>query len=193
MPESEPSPAMRLLLDIERDDDSRAEALLELLGSELHAIAAGYLHHERANHTLQPTALVNEAYLRLIDSTVVRSEDKGRFMSVAARAMRRVLIDSARARKAQHRGSGEWERVTLHPELASASVEDVDVLVLDEALEKFAGIDERAAQVVELRFFCGLSIEETAAALGVSDRTVGNDWFTARCWLGRELGQVIGE
>jgi len=193
MPAPDPSPATRLLLGIEQDDDTRAAALLDLVGGELHAIASGYLRRERANHTLQPTALVNEAYLRLIDSTVVRGEDKRRFMSVAARAMRRVLIDSARARKAQHRGAGDWERVTLHPELVSSDVEDVDVLELDEALEKFAAIDARAAHVVELRFFSGLSIEETAAALGVSDRTVGNDWFTARCWLGRELGLVIGE
>lgn len=193
MPTPDLSPATRLLLDIEREDDSRAVALLELVGDELRAIAAGYLSHERVNHTLQPTALVHEAYLRLIDSTVIQGGDKGRFMSVAARAMRRVLVDSARARKTQRRGGGQWDRVTLHPELVSSGVDDVDVVVLDVALEKFAKVDERAAHVVELRFFSGLSIEETAAALGVSDRTVGNDWFTARCWLGRELGQVIGE
>jgi RNA polymerase sigma-70 factor (ECF subfamily) len=186
MPSPDPPTATRLLLDMQRDDDSKAEALLELVGEELHALAAGYLRRERASHTLQPTALVHEAWLKLIDSTVIASGDRGRFMSVAARAMRRVLIDHARGRNRQRRG-GDWKRVSLAPDLLASEATDVELIDLDDALRKFAERDPRAARVVELRFFAGLSVEEIAELLGVSRSTAYEDWLMARGWLGREL------
>ncbi|RKY20053.1 MAG: RNA polymerase subunit sigma-70 [Planctomycetota bacterium] len=189
MPPSDPNTATRLLLHIERDDGSEAEALLGLVSKELHAIAVSFLKSERANHTLQPTALVHEAYLRLIDSTVIRSGHRGRFMSVAARAMRRVLIDHARRRNRQRRGGGRWQRVSLNPDMLAAGAIEVDLLDLDQALERFAERDPRAARVVELRFFAGLSVEEVAEILGVSRSTAYQDWLMARGWLGRELQQ----
>jgi len=193
MPPSDPHPATRLLLDMERDDDSKAEALLELVGKELHSIAVAFLRKERAGHTLQPTALVNEAYLKLIDSTVIQSGDKGRFMSVAARAMRHVLIDHARGKNRQRRGGGNWRRVSLNPDMLEAGAIDIDLLDLDQALERFAERDPRAARVVELRFFTGLSVEEIAELLGVARRTAYDDWYMAKAWLGRELQRADDE
>jgi len=185
----EPSLATQLLQRSTRDDSSAAE-LLDLVGEELRRLAAGYIRRERAGHTLQPTALVNEAYLKLADSTVLVSGDRARFLAFAARAMRQVLVDFARKRKSASRGGDEWERVTLHPELASESPRgdvDVDLLDLDDALSRFAGLHASAAQVVELRYFGGLTIEETADALGISGRMVRKYWTSARTWLGREL------
>jgi RNA polymerase sigma factor (TIGR02999 family) len=190
MPPPDPHAATRLLLDMERDDDSKAEALLELVGEELHNIASAYLHKERVNHTLQPTALVHEAYLKLIDSTVIQGGDKGRFMSVAARAMRRVLIDHARGKNRQRRGGGDWHRVSLDPDMLAVGAAEVDLLDLDDALSRFAERDPRAAQLVELRFFAGLSVEEIAELLGVARRTAYDDWYMAKAWLGRELQQT---
>ncbi len=182
--------AMQLLHDLGDlgpDEASDSAQLLKLVDEELYAIAEAYLRRERRDHTLQPTALVNEAYMRLVDVTAIRGGDRGRFMSIAARAMRRVLVDYARRRLADKRGGHGWQRVSMHPELMSSDTSDVDILELHEVLERFALIDERASRVVELRFFAGLSIDETAEALGVSDRTVDNDWYMARAWLAREL------
>lgn len=177
----------RKLLDLKGGAAGPEDRLLDLVGEELHAIAGAYLRRERAEHTLQPTALVHEAYLRLVDSTVIRSGDRGRFMSVAARAMRRVLIDFARKRQAGRRGGDCWQRVSLHPEMVSGDRSDLDLIELHELLESFSAVDERASRVVELRFFAGLSVVETAEVLGVTDRTVDNDWYMARAWLAREL------
>jgi RNA polymerase sigma-70 factor (ECF subfamily) len=146
---------------------------------------------ERAGHTLQPTALVHEAYLKLIDSTVIGSGDRNRFLALAARAMRQVLIDFARQRKAGRRGGGDWERVTLHPELVGeASSEEVDLLDLDEALARLAEVHDVAARVVELRYFGGLTLVEAGALLGISDSMVSKYWRTAQAWLRRELGSA---
>jgi len=183
--------ATRLLQQTERDDDSHAADLLQLVGAELRRLAAGYLKRERPGHTLQPTALVHEAYLKLIDSTVIRTGDRERFLAMAAWAMRQVLVDFARRRRTQRRGGDGWERVSLHPEVAvdaGAPSGHVDLLDLDDALTRFAQIHDQAARVVELRYFGGLTIGETAEVLDVSERMVSKYWHLARAWLGRELG-----
>jgi len=141
---------------------------------------------ERAGHTLQPTALVHEAYLRLARETGTEWEDRAHFLAIAATAMRRVLVDHARARGAAKRGGGRtW--VTLHEELAAQAEQSVDVLALDQALTRLSSIDERQGKVVELRFFGGLEIRETALLLKVSEGTVKRDWRHAKAWLRREL------
>lgn len=160
---------------------------MPLVYDELHGLARKYLATERQDHTLQPTALVNEAYLRLIDRRDVDEDDRRRFIRLAAQAMRRVLIDHARGRGVAKRGGGSWKRVTLDGLVAPDACERVDLIALDDALDRLGEKSERMREVVELRYFGGLSIDETAAALGVSDRTVDNDWYVARTWLLREL------
>jgi RNA polymerase sigma factor (TIGR02999 family) len=142
--------------------------------------------HERAGHTLQPTALVNEAYLRLVDIRQIQWQDRAHFFAMSSRLMRRVLVDAARARGYQKRGAGA-QQVSLHEELVKTEERGANVLALDAALEKLAAIDSRKSQVVEMRFFGGLSIEEAAEALDVSVRTVKRDWTMAKLWLLREL------
>ncbi len=157
--------------------------------AELHSLAAKYLAGERPGHTLQPTALVHEAFLRLVGSPGVPA-GRSDFIALAATAMRRVLVDHARARKAAKRG-GDRRRIAL--DAAQAPGEDpgeVDVLALDESLERLAALDPRQARIVELRFFGGLGVEAVASVLGVSARTVEADWRMARAWLRRELGQA---
>lgn len=188
MPTPDRSKTTCLLRDYGDGDESAADRLMPLLWDELRNIAAACLSQERLDHTLQPTALVNEVYLRLVDATVVGPGDRERFLGLAARTMRRVLVDHARRLKAGRRGGGVWQRVTLHPDLAAGKVDTVDVVELNELLDEFSTIDPRAGRVVELRFFGGLSIDETAAVLGVSDRTVDNDWYAARAWLTRAMG-----
>jgi len=186
-----PSLATRLLQH--SDDDSHPAELLELVAVELRRLAARYLSREQGGHTLQPTALVNEAYLKLIDSTVIRTGDRERFLAMAAWAMRQVLVDFARRRRTERRGGKDWERVSLHPEIGldtSPRAGDVDLLDLDDALTRFAQVHDKAARVVELRYFGGLTIGETAGVLGVSNRMVSKHWHLARAWLGRELGSA---
>jgi RNA polymerase sigma-70 factor, ECF subfamily len=170
------------------DGDQRAlDRLTPLVYEELRQQAARYLRRERPGHTLQTTALINEAYLRLIDAKDVRWQSRAHFFAVAANLMRRVLVDHARRRDAAKRG-GSQIRLTLDEGLAVAKDSEVDLLAIDEALDRLAAIDEQQARVVELRFFSGLSVEETAAALGVSAKTVKRDWSVARAWLRREIG-----
>lgn len=163
------------------------ESLLPLVYDELRRIAAGFLRHERRDHTLQPTALVNEAYLRLLGQRSVDWQNRAQFLGIAAQAMRRVLVDHARARAAGKRG-GPQTRVTLDEVHAVSPGEDVDVLALDEALEELAEFDARLARVVELRFFGGLTNPEVAEALGISVATVDRERATAVAWLRRRLG-----
>jgi len=160
--------------------------LASLFYDELRALAAGYLRRERAGHTLQPTALVHEAFLRLVEAENLRDVDRAGFLAMAASAMRRVLVDHARARAAEKRG-GDAERITLDSGLGPVPGPDLDVLALDEALARLAALDERQAKVVELRFFGGLAVEEVADVLGVSKRSVEADWTLARVWLRRAL------
>lgn len=169
-----------------RGDRKAADKLLPLVYDEFRALARHYLAQERLNHTLQPTALVHEAYMKLVDQSRVDWQGKSHFFAVAAQAMRRILVDHARSRQRDKRGGGR-ARVVLDEAVALSPQKDEDVLALDEALEKLAQLDARQARVVELRFFGGMSVEEVAEALGVSKRTVEGDWTFARAWLSREL------
>jgi RNA polymerase sigma factor (TIGR02999 family) len=178
----------RLLDDVSA---GRSEALSELLAyvyGELRRRAASYLRRERAGHTLQPTALVHEAWIRLVDQREVRWQNRAHFFAIAAQAMRRILVDHARSRHRAKRGSGAT-KVTLLEDSARTPERAIDLLALDEALERLARRDPQLARVVELRFFGGLSVEETAEVLGCSASTVKRDWATARAWLHQELGQ----
>jgi len=161
-----------------------------LVYQELRRLAAHYLRGERANHTLQPTALVNEAYLCLAKQDGVRWQNRAHFLAIAANTMRRVLVDYARERGAVKRG-GDRKRVTLRSSIALDD-RDVDILALDEALQKLSGFDPEGARVVELRFFGGLTVEETAEAIGVSPATVKRTWTAAKAWLYRELSARHG-
>lgn len=184
----QPEPAVTELLRAWGAGDAQAgEALVPLLYAELRRQARRALRREGEGHTLQPTALVHEAWLRLDGQHDARWESRTQFLAVAAQAMRRVLVDHARARHALKRGAG-GARVTLGDADRAAEAPDaVDVLALDEALARLAEFDPRKARLVELRYFAGLSIPEAAAALGVSQATVGREWAVARMWLRREL------
>jgi RNA polymerase sigma factor (TIGR02999 family) len=175
-----------LLLAWGQGDPAALDSLMPLVYGELRKVAARHLRGQRVGHTLQTTALVNEAYLRLIDASQVQWQDRAHFFAVAAHFMRRILVDFARSRNYQKRGGGA-QQVSLADALAIAPERGADLLALDEALTRLQALNERQAQVVELRYFGGLSEEETAEALKVSVRTVRRDWNFARVWLHREL------
>lgn len=167
-------------------DTSALEQLIPLVHAELHRLARRQMRHERNGHTLQTTALVNEAYLRLVDITRVQWQDRAHFFAMSARLMRRILVDHARSRRYLKRG-GAAPRVTFDEELAVTAEPGQDLVALDEALQNLARVDPRKGQVVELRYFGGLSVEETAEALQVSPETVMRDWRLAKAWLLREI------
>lgn len=167
-------------------DKSAFDRLIPLVHTELHRLARRYMAGERAGHTLQTSALVNEAYLRLIDITQVHWQNRAHFFAMAARTMRRILVDSARARGNQRRG-GDVVKVALDDALVVGTDRRDDLVALDEALERLGAVYPRQAQVVELRYFGGLTLEETAAALDISTDTVKRDWRFAKLWLLREL------
>lgn len=170
-----------------RDGDPHAAAdLMPLVYMELRALAAVHLRRERSSHTLQPTELVHEAFLKLVDQTHANWKDRSHFFAVAAEAIRRILVDHARARNAAKRRA-PGERITIHAELNSATETGVDLVELDDALGQLSALNRRQAKVVELRFFAGLSVEEAALALGVSEGTVKGDWRMARAWLEEQL------
>ena len=176
------------LLRAWRGGDARAEErLIALLYRELHEMAQRRLRHERRGSTLQTTALVHEAYLRLVDQRRVEWRDRGHFLALAATMMRRVLVDRARARHAGKRGAGE-EAIALTDVVAAGLDATVEVLAVDRALERLAAAYPRPARVVELRFFGGLELAEIGVALEVTERTAQRDWAFARAWLARELG-----
>jgi RNA polymerase sigma factor (TIGR02999 family) len=178
-----PTLCLRALSD---GDRAAAERLFPMVYEELRALAGSFMKRESAGHTLQPTAVVHEAYLKLIDQERANWRDRAHFMAVAAQAIRRVLIDHARRRQAAKRG-GDRCRLTLDEAIAPAATREVDFLAIDDALGRLAELHERQARVVELRFFGGLNIEEAAAVLGISRATVTDDWAVARAWLSREL------
>lgn len=159
-----------------------AKKLLPLVYDELRALAERYLHSERRGHTLQPTALVHEAFMRLVDESRVDWKGRTHFYAVGAEAMRRILIDHARARGRGKRGGG-WQRVLLEEADAPQNLHDVDVVALHDVLETLTALDQQQARIVELRFFGGLTVEEVAHVLGVSKRKVEGDWTHAKAWL----------
>jgi RNA polymerase sigma factor (TIGR02999 family) len=177
-----------LLNEWNAGDPQALDRLTPLVYEELRHQAARYLRRERPGHTLQTTALIHEAYLRLVDAKDVHWESRTHFFAIAANLMRRILVDHARRRDADKRG-GSQVQVQLNEALAVADATNVDLLAINEALDKLAVIDPQQARVVELRFFGGLSVEETAAALGVSPKTIKRDWSVARAWLRREIGE----
>jgi RNA polymerase sigma factor (TIGR02999 family) len=179
-----------LLLAWNEGDRGAVERLMPLVYAELRKIAERQFRRERAGHTLQPTAVVHEAYFRLVDQTRVTWKNRGHFFAIAAQAMRRILIDHARAREAEKRG-GKETPVSLDVGIASPEpVDDVNLLALDEALVRLKALDDGQAKIVELRFFGGLSIEETAEAMEISPSSVKREFRSARAWLFRELGRV---
>jgi RNA polymerase sigma factor (TIGR02999 family) len=170
------------------DGDAPAAArLMPCVYDELRSLARHYFTGERAGHTLQPTALVHEAYLRMVDLTRIDWKGKTHFFAIAARQMRRILVDHARARGTAKRGSGRAE-LTLNEEFMAKPYPLDDLIALDQALERLGEFDARAAQVVELKLFAGLTAKEAGAELGVSERTVRDDWNFGRAWVLRELG-----
>jgi RNA polymerase sigma-70 factor (ECF subfamily) len=182
------SEVTRLLGQIDAGESRAAEQLLPLIYDELHQLAGSLMAGERSNHTLQPTALVHEAYVRLVQNQRPEWEGRVHFVRVAARAMRNVLVDHARARRAQKRGEG-FAQVTLDEGLTFAVDDPAGLLVVDETLSRLRAMDEQLGDVVELRFFGGLSNAEIAKALDISERTVERGWRTARAWLNREIAR----
>ncbi len=185
---SSPTEVTQLLKQATEGDDKALDELFPLVYEELRRLARVQFRGDEARHTLQATALVHEAYMRLVDQTCLEVRDRAHFFALASKVIRRLLVDHYRRRAANKRG-GDWIRVTIDRVVAPFKDQSIDVLALDEALEKLARLDARKSRVVELRFFGGLSVEETAAALDVSDRTIEGDWYFARAWLKKELGE----
>jgi RNA polymerase sigma factor (TIGR02999 family) len=178
----------RLLVDWSHGDLDALEKLTPLVYQELRRLARRHLRVERSDHTLQSGALVHEAYLRLIDQRNVNWQNRAHFFGVAAQLIRRILIDYARNRRAAKRGAGAC-KLTLDDALDAPQARDLDVVALDDALETLAKIDPRQSRIVELRFFTGLTVEETGEVLGISAPTVNREWNAAKAWLFRELNR----
>jgi RNA polymerase sigma factor (TIGR02999 family) len=183
-----PQEVTRLLIAWGKGDQAALDELLPLVYQELHRMAQRRLGRERDGHTLQTTALVHEAYLRLIDQKEANWQNRAHFFAVAAQMMRRILVDHARARQYQKRGGGA-QQITFDEALEVSDERAAEVVALDEALTALAEFDQRKSQMVELRFFGGLSIEETAEVLQVSPGTVMRDWTLAKTWLQREINK----
>lgn len=185
--------ATMILQQMGDGDAAAAQRLLPLVYEELRALAGSHFRHQRPDHTLQPTALVHEAFVRLIDQPEDKWNDRAHFFAVAATAMRQILMDHARRKKADKRGGGGgWGRIELEHAAGEAQREsDIDIIALDEALSKLAELDGggRKHRIVELRFFGGLSMDEIATSLGVSKTTVESDWRAARAWLAAEVSK----
>ncbi len=180
------SEVTQLLRDWSAGKQEARDQLLGLVYEPLRAIAGRHLNRERAGHTLQPTALVNELYLKLVDQRHVAWNDRAHFFAVAAQVMRRILVDHARRRNSDKRG-GDVVAVTIGAAIDLAATENLDVVALDLALENLEKIFPQQARIVELRFYAGLTIDETAAVLGISPATISREWTMARAWLRREL------
>jgi RNA polymerase sigma-70 factor (ECF subfamily) len=185
--DSDSSDVTQMLLEWNGGGDAPAR-LMPLVYDELRRLARSYLRNERPDHTLQPTALVHEAYLRLVDQSRVEWQNRAHFYAVAAQMMRRILIDHARTHASEKRG-GSGKRLSLDEASFLPQERAADLLALDEALKQLAVTDERKSRVVELRFFGGLSVKETAEVLGVHTATVERDWVVAKAWLYREVGK----
>jgi RNA polymerase sigma factor (TIGR02999 family) len=176
----------QLLCALDGSDPSVAQRLFTAVYDELRALAGDCFRHQRSDHTLQPTALVNEAFIKLVDQTRVEWQSRAHFLAVAARAMRQILIDHARGRATAKRGGGLC-RVTMDQAVTPVFDHDPELLDLDDALKRLSAIDARQARIVELRFFGGMSVEEVAHVLHLSKTTIETDWRMARAWIRREL------
>ncbi|PYU35026.1 MAG: RNA polymerase subunit sigma-70 [Acidobacteria bacterium] len=176
----------KLLINWGQGDLDAREALIPLVYGELRRVARRYLGRERPDHTLQSAALVHEAYLRLVHKEPPQWQNRAHFFGVAAQLMRHLLVDHARNRRAAKRGAGA-PRLSLDAQMVLPQKREVDLVALDDALNKLAGLDAQQSRLIELRFFGGLSIEETAVVLGISPATVKREWATARAWLQREM------
>jgi RNA polymerase sigma-70 factor, ECF subfamily len=179
-----------LLLDWSRGERAALDRLLPLVQRSLHDIARGHLRYERPDHSLEPSALVNELYLRLIDQRQVSWRDRAHFFGVAAQIMRNILVDHARRRQSEKRGGG-MQRVTLDATVAAQEQEAVDVIVLDDALQRLEAIFPQQGRIVELRYFAGMTIEETAEAMRTSPATVKREWALAKAWLRRSMTEGV--
>ena len=186
-----PGDVTQLLADLQDGRPDAAPQLIPLIYDELRRLARRQMRHERPDHTLQATALVHEAYLRLVNDSQRTWQNRTHFIAVAAQVMRRILVDHARARRTSKRG-GAPQRVPLEEALLFSEEQSDELVVLDEALERLARFDERQSRVVDLRFFGGLTVDETAEVLGVSSKTVERDWNVARAWLHREVSKTRG-
>ncbi len=191
-PSSVPGEVTQLLLDWGNGDRAAFDALMPLVYDELHQMAHRYMRRERPGHTLQTTALINEAYLRLIDQKRVRWQNRAHFFAVAAQAMRRIVIDHARKQSYAKRGGG-IHKISLDEAAVMSEERAADLLALDEALSSLASIDEQQSRVVELRFFGGLKIAETAEVMKLSEDMVKREWGTAKAWLYREMSRSADE
>jgi RNA polymerase sigma factor (TIGR02999 family) len=187
MPERNPNDLTMLLEQMGRGDRDAADRLFPLVYEELRALAGSLFRKQSPGHTLQPTALVHDAYVRLIDQTSPQWKDRGHFFAVAAKAMRQILTDHARRQQAVKRGGGDKQRIVLNDDVAFTAKPTVDLLALDEAMQALAALDERKARVVELKFFAGLGNDEIADVLHVSRATVADDWTVARAFLKSQL------
>ncbi len=176
----------RMLIDWSKGDTDAPARLMPLVYEELRTLAHQYIQRERPDHTLQATGLVHEAYLRLVDQTTTTWQNRAHFFGVAAQVMRRILVDYARSHRAEKRG-GNWDKLAFDEALAPAAERSVDLIALDDALKDLMSLDARQSQIVELRFFGGLTNEEVGEVLQVSPRTVKREWRMAKAWLRREL------
>lgn len=181
-----PGEITQILLQMQRGDSTAQQRLIPLVYRELRRIAGFHLKHEQAGISLQPTALVHEAYIRLVEINRVQWQSRAHFLAVASTLMRRVLVDHARSIRARKRGAGQAV-MTFDEALIPSPGRAPDILALDDALHQLARLDERQAKIVEMRFFAGMSEEETGEVLGISSRTVKRDWRVAKAWLYKEL------
>ncbi len=187
MPSSSPDNVTQVLARVARGDDSAVAALLPVVYDSLRALAGSFFRQERADHTLQPTALVHEAYVRLLGSVDSNWEGRAHFFAVAAKAMRQILADHARGKKAAKRGGPDRKRITLSGLKTPPVDSQIDIVALEDALTKLGRIDQRQCRIVELRFLAGLNVDDTAHVLKISAPTVKREWRMARAWLRREL------
>lgn len=183
---SAPQDITELLICWNKGDQTALEKLMPLVERELHRLAHIYMRREHTGHTLQTTALINETFLRLVDQTRVKWQNRAHFFGIAAKIMRRVLINYARDRHRDKRG-GHAVQISLSEVVLVSNEKSLELIALDEALDRLALVDERKSRVVELRYFGGMSVDETAEVLGVSTVTVNRDWALARAWLSREV------
>src|SRR5262245_47150599 len=188
-----PGPVTELLARWRQGDEQALEAIVPLVYKELHDLAHGYLRREHPGHTLQSMALVHEAYLRLVDQTPSDIHDRSHFVAIAARLMRQILVDYARSRGAAKRGAGLKVGLSAAgntPDVRAGNAGELDLMALDDALSELARLDERQGRIVELRYFGGMTNDETALALGISPATVKREWTVAKAWLSRRIRET---